>query len=214
MDRVRGALGHKPQAPGRNPPVVDDAIVRTCDASEDLASRFAERASSVGMVVHRCTADALPQRLIDVLRELPAQRIVAATDDLPDAATVNRAIDDAGIDRAAWRGDRTMSASYDAAAGVTDVAGAIAETGTLIYQGEPARGRGLMLVPPVHVAIVYADQIVADLLDHMRRMRQARPADLPAGQTLITGPSKTADIEGVLVTGVHGPGRVVVLLVD
>ncbi len=214
MARVREALGRTPGAATPAPPDVDDAIVRTCGGEEDLPSRFAERAGAIGMDVRRCTGDTAPQQLVDVLGELGARRIVCALGDLAEAGAIERALDAAGIERSAWRGDREMSASFDADAGVTDVAGAIAEAGSLIYSSAPARGRGLMLAPPVHVAIVRADQIVPDLLDHMRDQRRHKPGDLPAGQCLITGPSKTADIEGVLVTGVHGPGKVVVLLVE
>jgi L-lactate dehydrogenase complex protein LldG len=60
------------------------------------------------------------------------------------------------------------------------------------------------LVPPVHVAIVEAAQIVPDLFDIFAAY-QGREQELPANLTLITGPSKTGDIELQLTTGVHGP---------
>jgi L-lactate utilization protein LutC len=64
---------------------------------------------------------------------------------------------------------------------------------------------------PVHVAVVGEWQIVPDLFDFFESL--AAGPNLPANVNLITGPSKTADIEGVLVTGMHGPGQVHIVLV-
>ena len=73
--------------------------------------------------------------------------------------------------------------------------------------------RSLTLAPPLHVAVVGASQILPDGIDALSA--SALADGWPANVTWITGPSKTADIEGVLVTGVHGPGQVcVVLLTD
>ena len=65
------------------------------------------------------------------------------------------------------------------------------------------------LAVPNYISIVRADQIVPDLLDWTASL----PADLPANQVLISAPSKTADIEMIIITGVHGPGEVHVIIV-
>ena len=90
---------------------------------------------------------------------------------------------------------------------------ALAETGTLICCTDADHARGHSLAVPLHVAIVRQSDILPDMIDYMARIHGSSPADLPSAQTLITGPSKTADIEGVLITGVHGPGKVCVLIV-
>ena len=87
---------------------------------------------------------------------------------------------------------------------------AIAESGSLVVSTR-GRIRNAWITPPVHIAIVRASQVLADLVDLFERDHESLDA---ASTTIITGPSKTADIEGVLVTGVHGPGEVVVVLVD
>ena len=65
------------------------------------------------------------------------------------------------------------------------------------------------LLPPVHIAVADVDQLLPDLFDLFGRLSRQ---ELPACVSLITGPSKTGDIELKLVTGVHGPGEVHVVL--
>jgi L-lactate dehydrogenase complex protein LldG len=71
------------------------------------------------------------------------------------------------------------------------------------------------LLPPVHIAIAWRSQILPDLFDLFPSgAAGAQEADLPSCWSLITGPSKTGDIELRLVTGVHGPGEVYVVLIE
>jgi L-lactate dehydrogenase complex protein LldG len=99
-------------------------------------------------------------------------------------------------------------------AGITDVHAAVAETGTLICCSGPGHSRGLSLIPPIHIAIVRAADILPDMLDYFASRRGQKSPQLPSSQAFITGPSKTADIEGELIVGVHGPGRVYVVVVE
>ncbi len=96
---------------------------------------------------------------------------------------------------------------YDYDCGVTDVYAAVAETGSLVIQNSPEHGRALSLVPAVHVAIVEPKNLVADLVDLFEKLGRDG-----GGATIITGPSKTADIEMDLVVGVHGPGKVQIFM--
>jgi L-lactate dehydrogenase complex protein LldG len=91
--------------------------------------------------------------------------------------------------------------------GITSVDLAIAETGTLLVCSQPGQERLASLLPPMHVAIVERSQIVPDLLDAFQRLHERGLENLPSNITLITGPSKTGDIELQLTTGVHGPGK-------
>jgi L-lactate dehydrogenase complex protein LldG len=91
--------------------------------------------------------------------------------------------------------------------GITSVDVAIAETGTLAVASGPVTPRTASLLPPVHIAIVDKAQIVPDLFDLFAKLEAEGPQNLPRNVTLITGPSKTGDLELRLTTGVHGPGH-------
>jgi L-lactate utilization protein LutC len=97
--------------------------------------------------------------------------------------------------------------------GITSADYAIAETGTLVMQSGPGRERLASLLPPVHIAIVDSSQILPDLFDLFARIDASGAASLPTNLVLITGPSKTGDIELKLTTGVHGPGQWHVIII-
>jgi L-lactate dehydrogenase complex protein LldG len=95
-------------------------------------------------------------------------------------------------------------------AGLTETRGGLADTGSLILWPSPAEPRLMSLVPPIHVALLETARIRDTLWQVMREERWA--AGMPPNALLISGPSKTADIEQTLAYGVHGPKRLVVVL--
>ncbi len=97
----------------------------------------------------------------------------------------------------------------DAAATVEEVFGAVAETGTLACASVDGRAVQAGLLPAHHVAIVRRDRIFAELDDLFAEVVSAPPTNL----TLVTGPSRTADIELTLAIGVHGPERLDIIVV-
>ena len=96
-------------------------------------------------------------------------------------------------------------------AGFTSTLGGVAETGGLLLEPGPEEPRLLSLVPPIHLALLFASAIEDTLWSAIRKGRWGGAA---AHALLISGPSKTADIEQTLAYGVHGPRRLVVVLVD
>lgn len=96
---------------------------------------------------------------------------------------------------------------WSAEIGVTTADALVSETGSVLICSQGGRRRLASLAPPVHLVVAQPSQIVGSLADAFGRF--------PDGNlVLISGPSRTADIEGVLVRGVHGPGRVILLLTD
>ncbi|MFQ2359761.1 lactate utilization protein C [Aeromonas dhakensis] len=96
--------------------------------------------------------------------------------------------------------------------GITHCAGAIADTGTLVLLPDGGEPRTLSLVPPCHIALLAASTIADNLagLVDAGRWQQAMPTNL----LLVSGPSKTADIQQTLAYGAHGPSRLLVVLVE
>ena len=95
-----------------------------------------------------------------------------------------------------------------AVAGVSGAEAALAETGSVVIRSGPDSGRMTTLLPPVHIALVPKSRLTADLFT----WTAARQGALPANITLVSGPSKTADIEQTMAIGVHGPKRFIVIL--
>ena len=93
--------------------------------------------------------------------------------------------------------------------GVTSAIAAVAATGSVVVDAAAAGGRGASLLPTVHLCVVPRARLVATPSDVLRR--GAMP--LPSNRVLVTGPSRTGDIEQIITLGVHGPTAVHVLLV-
>jgi L-lactate dehydrogenase complex protein LldG len=99
-------------------------------------------------------------------------------------------------------------------AGVTGCECLIAQTGSIMVSGPSAGGRALSVLPPHHIVIARASQMVPDLTAAFELIKQRYGADSPSFLSFITGPSRTGDIERVLVLGAHGPKRLTILLVE
>ena len=113
--------------------------------------------------------------------------------------------------------DRAMAEWKDeffahAGAGITGTDGGIAQTGSLIVRTCGEEPRTLSLVPPLHVAVLDVKRLYDTWWQAMGEQNWA--AAMPTNLLLISGPSKTADIEQTLAYGVHGPKRLLVLLVE
>jgi L-lactate dehydrogenase complex protein LldG len=116
-------------------------------------------------------------------------------------------------DLAALPAEEQRRCMLSADLGIASADFAVAETGTLAVASAPGRERSVTLLPPVLIQIVDSSQIVPDLLDLFNRTEDSTGQSLPSNLTLITGPSKTGDIELQLTTGVHGPGEWHVIIV-
>lgn len=111
-----------------------------------------------------------------------------------------------------WDGSMQMREITETAAlGITGVEWAVAATGSIALYSKPQSGLLPSVLPPVHLAILRASDIVTTVAEGLRRVPRA---PTPPLIKIVTGPSMTADIEGTLVTGVHGPGRVGVIVQD
>ena len=163
-------------------------------ATEPDLDLFAERVADYRAVVVRCAEGEVEARIADAL---PAGARVVVPDGLP--WPVPGAVPDDGL--SALELDRLDAVVTAATVG-------IASTGTIVLSHGPGEGRrALSLVPDLHVCVVRADQVVADVPDAVALLDPARPT------TWVSGPSATSDIELNRVEGVHGPRTLHVVLV-
>lgn len=96
--------------------------------------------------------------------------------------------------------------------GITSADYGLANTGTLVMIASAEEPRLVSLLPPVHVAVIPCSRLLSGLEELFTIL--PRPADGSSSMVFITGPSRTADIEQILVRGVHGPGEIHVVLVE
>ena len=215
MSRVHEALESQPGRTITEPaPEVDQSFVRLCQPSEDLPARFAVEADAVGMHVHRVASNALDDSLREILSTLQCNSAALGIADDSLREQISGTLADIGLDVLQQHAGADRDALFDADVAITDVDAALAETGSIILSSGAHRSRACHLTPPVHIALVPSNKIVADLIDYFGPSRDAENPQHGSATVLITGPSKTADIEGILITGVHGPGEVHLVIID
>ncbi|MGB4775595.1 MAG: lactate utilization protein [Daejeonella sp.] len=102
----------------------------------------------------------------------------------------------------------------DAEVGITLCESLIARNGSILVSNANAAGRRLSIYPHIHIVLAYTSQLVLDLKDGFKLLKEKYGTDLPSMICNITGPSRTADIEKTLVLGAHGPKELFVFLMD
>jgi L-lactate dehydrogenase complex protein LldG len=102
----------------------------------------------------------------------------------------------------------------DQKVGITRCEFLIARFGSVMVSSGILSGRRMFAFPEIHIVIAAASQVVPEIKDALRGMKKRYAADLPSQITVISGPSRTADIEKTLVMGAHGPKELYVFFVD
>jgi len=97
-------------------------------------------------------------------------------------------------------------------AGLTECEALVAQTGSVLVSAPSAGGRALSVLPPHHVVLARRNQIVPDLGAALQWMQEKYKNKFPSFLSFISGPSRTGDIERILVLGAHGPKRLTILL--
>jgi L-lactate dehydrogenase complex protein LldG len=90
----------------------------------------------------------------------------------------------------------------------------IARNGSILLSNANMAGRRLSIYPPVHIVLAYTSQLVIDLKDGFKLIKNKYSENMPSMISNVTGPSRTADIEKTLVLGAHGPKELFVFLLD
>jgi L-lactate dehydrogenase complex protein LldG len=164
--------------------------------------RFTERARSLMSGVTRLASiETVPLEVERYLGEAGLEKRIVCWPELRD-------LDWAGANVAA----ECRKVRPDDLVGVTGAFAAIAETGTLVMASSEATPPALSLLPETHIAVLPASRIVATMEDAFALLREER-ATWPRAVNLVSGPSRTADIEQTVTLGAHGPYRVHIIIV-
>lgn len=214
-DRILAKLrAAQPAQPNALPDPAEHYATRARkDSKAERLARFRTGIEGFHAEVHLSTATDWP----DLLASLCAQKQVGTLmygADTPAGARLQAAGCGATTLRP-WQGqfeELKADLFHAVDAGFTQTRGAIAETGSLIVWASAAEPRTLSLVPPIHFALLDANQIHPTFFDALRSENWA--AGLPTNALLISGPSKTADIQQTLAYGAHGPKELVVIVIN
>jgi L-lactate dehydrogenase complex protein LldG len=179
------------------------------DASLRILAENLEKLRAVLVRVENLPAAAAT--LAGLAREKDWKRVAWHAHPLVEAAIADVHGSTHRVDDAANPFDKTHLETCDA--GITACECLIAQTGSILVSSGTCGGRGLSILPHAHVVIATIDQLVPTLADALGTVRQRHAGCLPSMLSFITGPSRTGDIERILVLGAHGPKELFLILV-
>jgi L-lactate dehydrogenase complex protein LldG len=234
MRQVRVALGHsegsgtgKGRPPGPLVEPLEGAMAPV--PPEELVSKFEKEFEALAGSPHRAaTLTQLETVLRDILTSAGARVTVLSRHPLVGQLGLEEKLRTWGIAVSAWPGAEYSAAeatrqqafreqAFAAAVGITGVDSVLAETGSRVLTSLAGGSQLASLAPPVHVALYRRSQVVESLDEVLAALPVSRDPSQPSpGRSVvfISGTSRTADIEQILVRGVHGPGHVHAILVE
>lgn len=205
LHKVRTALG---RSAGQSPAPVPEVRLRIPEQDFEARWRqFVQALEKLGGKAERVAT-----------REEACRRVAALVGEAPAVASDAPYLAECGITalagvRSGFKDPAELRAACASAQyGITSADYALADTGTLVLLCSAREPRLISLLPPVHIAVLPAGRMLTGLDELLALL--PRPAELTSAMVLITGPSRTADIEQILVRGVHGPGEIHVIVVD
>lgn len=202
LGRIRSAL--KAPAPRHDSAAGGRPIFRV--VSDPLERFQSECAKNTTECVHVADADSAREALRSVLASVPSGEVYAE-----DASLPHRLLQELdGGHSARWSSEGPPSESSQAT--VTTAECLVASHGSVLMTSSNG-GRGASIAAPVHIVLASESQLVPDLSAALARVKQSGIAERNSSLFLITGSSRTADIEKILVLGAHGPRRLVVILI-
>jgi L-lactate dehydrogenase complex protein LldG len=209
---VRAVLPEAGSARDRRwPPAVVDA------SAETLVEQFSTVLTALSGHVHRATAADVAEVVLGIAAGYGAASCLSWDDEHLGCPGLLATLASHGVTRVSYAlpadPERRLQTAEDLAGiglGLTGAHAALAESGTIVLIGGPGRGRLASLLPPAHVAIVPERRLRPSLAALVRE--EPRLLDAGSNVVLISGPSRTADIEMTLSHGVHGPKHIHVIL--
>lgn len=213
---TQAPFGDAPPRPKAYIPVTDQAD----GTPEALLERFVKELSTLMGEPFIVEGDAQArEKVIELLKSHNAAQILAWDFNYIPVKGLYEAIRAAGVQilyletRDEFRAE-LLAEAEGVPVGLTGVDYAAATTGTLVFTSGRGKGRIPTALPPVHIAVITVDQILLNIEAWVAKMRETRLRNISdaANVCFVSGPSRTGDIEMELVLGVHGPGRVQVII--
>jgi len=217
LARIREALAVAAPAPGQHGEGASKpaGLPSSADHRRVLPAVSADGAERLSLFRRNCADLRADFRLVKTAEEFGAalkelagkeswQRVAAHEGELTSAAV--RAL---GLPTLMARGEKNELARCDA--GISECDALVAQTGTVVVTSRSAGGRALSVLPSHHVVLARGQQLVPDLPAAFALLRERYGADYPSMISLITGPSRTGDIERILVLGAHGPKKLTII---
>lgn len=212
LQRLRNRSGGEITAPA-----CDFSVLKRPDwSTAEKLDLFQTMIESVHGEVHRTNESEWVNVLAGLLQSRGAQTMLISREShigrtLKDAAMGREDLPDLMVyDETIEHWQSEMFSQVDV--GITSTRGGIAETGSLILWPSADEPRLMSLVPPIHIAVLYASELYSTFHEAMQAQRWYEK--MPTNALLVSGPSKTADIEQTLAYGVHGPKELIVLVIE
>jgi len=231
LERIRRALGRDPggQAGPPQPGVAFPdlgQVLPQIDPAE-LIPKFEEELRKVSGCPYRAASSRELDEILDkLMKTYEVKSVVLSRNPLLAQAGVIERLRTLGVSAQVWPENREgapgpeqrfREEAFAAEVGMTGVDFVLAESGTLILSSQTEGAQLASLAPPIHVALYRRSQVLASLEEVLERLPVLGDANAPApGRSVVfvTGVSRTADIEQILIRGVHGPRELHAILVE
>ena len=201
LKKVRDALIEKTEPPY---PILDQESPVFKEMTEPLDVNFAQELIKIsGKFVYCESEDEFPTMLQQFILEKDWPVLFCLD------PVLQKILRDSGIPFVSGE-DEFLEAKI----GITRCEYLIARLGTVMVSSRQNPGRRIFVYPEVHIVVAYTSQLVPDLKNALHNIRKKYSPDYPSMISLISGPSRTADIEKTLVLGAHGPKELYVFLID
>jgi L-lactate dehydrogenase complex protein LldG len=199
LHKVRTALG---RSAGQKPSTVPETWIRIPDVQlEERVDQFCAAFEALNGKTHRvgsvAEARGAVERILAGRTGIASNAPLLAECRVPGLAGVQSGL----TDRVKLR-----EACATVGVGITSANYVLADTGTFVMFSSQEEARMISLLPPAHIAVVRREIFLTGL-DELLSLVPV-PSELSSSMVFITGPSRTADIEQILVRGVHGPGEI------
>ena len=177
---------------------------------EENAQIFARNSADLKTEFLRCpTRDAAHRALKKLAADEKWKKVA-----FHQAPLVSDAVTALGLPTLETKSGYDVNALEQCDAGITACDALIAQTGTVLLTTTSAGGRTLSVLPPHHVVVATRAQLLPDLSSAYELVERVYGKAMPSFITLITGPSRTGDIERILVLGAHGPKKLTVVMIE